>query len=103
MRRKKSRTKYLVVLGLGCCAVFADDVFVSHGVFYGDTVTPFSTYFDSSVTPSKTGEATCKNYFFLVAKGQCGINNAMADGNITKIHSIDRKNKNILLPKCLKL
>lgn len=85
----------LVVLGMGCGA-FADDLFAPHGVLYGDTVSPYSTYFDSSVAPRRTGEATCKSYFLLVAKGNCSIQNAMRDGDITKIQSIDRKNKNIL-------
>lgn len=86
----------LAVLAMGCGTVFADDLFLPHGGIYGETLAPFSMYFDSAVKPLKTGEATCTNYFFLVAKGSCGIKDAMNDGNITKIHSIDRKNKNIL-------
>ena len=57
----------LVVLGMGCGA-FADDLFAPHGVLYGETVAPYSTYFDSSVAPRKSGEATCKNYFFARCK-----------------------------------
>lgn len=85
----------LVVLGMGCGASRMSYL-LPHGVLYGDTVAPYSTYFDSSVTPSKSGEATCKSYFLLVAKGNCSIQDAMRDGDITKIQSIDRKNKNIL-------
>lgn len=86
------------VLVLGVNAAMADEFFgAPAGILYNDTVVPFSKYFDSSVQPLKKGEATCKNYFFLIAKGKCGINDAMNNGRITKIHSIDKQNKNILL------
>ena len=86
----------LVVLGFGCSGAFANDLFTPYGAIFGETSTPYSTYFDSSVALRKTGEATCKNYFYIVAKGNCSIQDAMRDGDITKIQSIDRKNKNIL-------
>ena len=86
----------MLVIGASATTAFADDLFTPHGVLYGETVAPYSTYFDSSVAPRRTGEATCKNYFLLVAKGNCSIQDAMRDGDITKIQSIDRKNKNIL-------
>ena len=86
----------ILVLGLGCSGAFANDLFTPYGAIFGETSTPYSTYFDSSVAPRKTGEATCKNYFYIVAKGNCSIQDAMRDGDITKIQSIDRKNKNIL-------
>ena len=86
----------MLVIGASATTAFADDLFAPHGVLYGETVAPYSTYFDSSVAPRKSGEATCKNYFLLVAKGNCSIQDAMRDGDITTIQSIDRKNKNIL-------
>lgn len=87
----------MLVISASATAAFADGLFTPHGNIFAETTTPFSTYFDSNVKPLKSGEATCKNYFFIVAKGNCSIQNAMRDGNITKIQSIDRKNKNIML------
>ena len=63
------------VLAFGVSAARTDEFFgAPGGILYNDTTVPYSKYFDGNVKPLKKGEATCKNYFFLVAKGQCGIN-----------------------------
>ena len=72
-------------------------LFKVNGVIYGDNTSPFSEYFNPSVKPAKMGEATCTSYFRIITLGACGINDAMENGKITRVNSIDKHSKNILL------
>ncbi len=91
--------KILVLMGIlifTICAAQANDLFKANAIIYDNTTSPFSDYFDGSFKPTKTGEAKCINYFYLVSAGNCSIQKAMEDAGITKINSIDRIDKNIL-------
>ena len=46
--------------------------------------------------PVKTGIATCKSYFGLVALGDCSINTAMKNGKISILSYYDEDITNIL-------
>lgn len=93
------KTIILTVLAIlaGATCANAEDIFTPNAAIYSNISIPYSKYFDSSVKPVKKGEATCKNFFFIAAIGNCSIAEAMENGNITKIHSIDKENKNIIL------
>lgn len=45
---------------------------------------------------SKTGTATCKSILSLFAFGDCSIEAAKANGNITKVSSSDWQSTNVL-------
>jgi hypothetical protein len=47
-------------------------------------------------TSTKVGEASCVNYFGLVATGDASLETAMKNGGISKIHHTDCKYKVIL-------
>lgn len=86
----------LSLLILGMQAVYASTIPMPNSVIYDNTTSPYSNYFDGSVRPVKSGEAQCTSYFKLVSTGKCGLKDAMNDGGITKINSIDFVSKSIL-------
>ena len=45
---------------------------------------------------SKVGEANCKSYVAMVATGDCSLETAKKNGNITKVKHVDWHVKNIL-------
>ncbi len=92
--------KILTLLGLlaiTTATAQASDLFRANAIFYDNTTSPFSEYFDGSFKPTKTGEANCTSYFRLVTTGDCSIQKAMQDAGITRVNSIDRTDKSILL------
>ncbi len=94
---KKIYVLLLAAAITGICSAHATDLFKVNGVIYGDNTSPFSEYFNPSVKPAKMGEATCTSYFRIITLGACGINDAMENGKITRVNSIDKHSKNILL------
>lgn len=50
----------------------------------------------ASGAAESVGVATCKSYLGMVALGDCSIQAAMENGNITEVHSVNWKVKNIL-------
>lgn len=99
--------KFLVITTMlilaGMCKAHAGDLFMPNAIIYENTTTPYSKYFDGSVKPVKRGEAQCKNFLAILSIGKCGINDAMADGDITKVNSIDKVTKNILFYQKVKV
>lgn len=93
--------KILTILGLlaitSTVTAQANDLFRANALFYDNTTSPFSEYFDGSFKPTKTGEANCVSYFHLVTKGDCSVKKAMQDAGITRVNSIDRQDKSILM------
>jgi len=45
---------------------------------------------------SKVGIAQCKSYLALIAQGDCSLEAAKKNGNITQVSHVDWKAKNIL-------
>jgi hypothetical protein len=45
---------------------------------------------------SKVGEAVCKSYLAMISTGDCSIDAAKKNGNITKVHHADWHAKNFL-------
>lgn len=100
MEVKMKKTLLLMTLlatGLGTQSAHASDFFSSHGVLYDNSRVPAFMYVNDNVKPTKSGEATCKNYFIFYATGKCGIKDAMDDGGITKVNSVDKEFKNYAL------
>ncbi len=56
---------------------------------------PDTAFIDNSVKPLKCGTATASG-IICFAEGDCSIAAAMKNGNITKIHHVDYKVKNVL-------
>lgn len=97
MKMKKSLVLLVLVLvGTGVKA-HASDFFKIQGVLYDNSRVPAFMYVNDNVKPAKSGEATCKNYFIFYATGKCGIKDAMDDGGITKVNSVDKEFKNYAL------
>lgn len=46
---------------------------------------------DNKVKPLKEGISECESLLSLFAFGDCTVNTAMEDGNITKVHSINHE------------
>ena len=42
------------------------------------------------------GKSSCYSILYLIAFGNCGIDKAMENGGITKVHHVDNKAMNIL-------
>ena len=94
---KKTLALLVLVLASTGMKAHAGDFFSSHGVLYDNSRVPAFMYVNDNVKPLKEGEATCKNYFIFYATGKCGIKDAMDDGNITKVNSVDKEFKNYAL------
>ena len=45
----------------------------------------------------KQGKSSCYSILYILAFGNCGINKAMENGGITKVHHVDNKSMNFLL------
>lgn len=91
--------KTLIILFSAAAALtaqsaLADDFFRPHGVFYDNSRIPAFMYVNDKVKPLKEGHATCTNYFIFYATGKCGLKDAMDNGGITKVNSVDKEFKN---------
>lgn len=49
------------------------------------------------ISASKRGEATCGSFLSMFSFGNCGLDAAMKDGGITKVHHVDYKKTMFLL------
>jgi hypothetical protein len=78
----------MVVSTSGCCSVTP-----MNGTLFVDLKGPVAG--GSAATGSKVGEAKAMGILGVVT-GDCSIETAMKNGNITKIHHVDNKVKNIL-------
>lgn len=73
-----------VMLSLTGCGVSALPI----GAVVTDVTYPMSAT-NVSVSSPKTGEATCVSYLMVYAKGDCSIEAAKKNGNITTVTSVD--------------
>lgn len=64
------------------------------GGIYTDVTLPRGATSESEAT--KVGSAKCTSLLSLIAKGDCSIEAAKADGNITTVTHMDWKANNIL-------
>ena len=78
-------------------SVYASDLFKVHGLLYDNSKIPAFMYVNDNVKAVKEGNATCKSYLLIYTTGKCGIKDAMEDGNITKVNSIDKEFRNYAL------
>lgn len=64
------------------------------GTLYTDINVPVTA--TSNAEASKTGTSTCKSYLAMVATGDCSIDAAKKNGNISRVSHVDQKSTNIL-------
>jgi predicted small secreted protein len=64
------------------------------GALYTDINVPVTA--TSNADASKTGTATCKSYLAMIAMGDCSIDAAKRNGNISRVSHVDQKANNIL-------
>lgn len=64
------------------------------GLIYENATEPGGGASDES--PAKSGCASCKSWWGLVATGECGIKDAMRNGDISELGFYDTITKNIL-------
>jgi len=64
------------------------------GFFYQNTTSPIVG--SSNVAAAKTGTAVCKQYFGVVAVGDCSLKSAMANGKINSLGYADQTTRLIL-------
>ncbi|HPI92205.1 MAG TPA: TRL-like family protein [Deltaproteobacteria bacterium] len=60
-------------------------------LLYNDVKTPLPSLSVNADTQNRTstGKASCASYVWLVALGDCSVETAMKNGNITKVHHVD--------------
>ncbi|MDR1327499.1 MAG: TRL-like family protein [Heliobacteriaceae bacterium] len=86
--------KFLVLAAMiaatGLCAN-AEGVY---GLIYDHATEPGGG--SSEAAPAKSGCASCRSWWGLVATGECGIKDAMRNGDIEELAFYDTITKNIL-------
>jgi len=95
MRKAKSNPiKIFIILSLiliisGCSASPVT------GIFYTDVTYPSGDKVATeAVRSDKVGVASCQSVLFLVAWGECSIDAAMKEGDISKVHHVDQTSMN---------
>ena len=82
----------LTVIGTGCVVNGYPGGPSVGAVIYSNVTTPaqmLAVATDANAKPVKTGRATSSAVFGITASGDGGIDAAMKDGGITKVHHID--------------
>lgn len=90
MEKEKSMMKKLVVLVVLAGLATGCGVIPASGLLATTTKVPGWYYGDDNPTgASKTGQACLSNYLMLFATGDASIAQAMANGNIKNVSTID--------------
>ena len=66
------------------------------GMFYTNAIHPgvgSGGIVDNNIKTEKVGTSTCKSILGLVAYGDCSVDAAKQNGEITKVNSIDHQSK----------
>ena len=86
----------LAVFGTGCATnVYPGGPTVS-AVFFANVTSPaqmLSVATDATARPLKTGKSTSRAIMGVAAMGDGGLNAAMKNGGITKVHHVDHNVK----------
>lgn len=94
MNKKVLVLSALVILGAVGSSMPAHAGYIKpNAVIYDNSTVPLAPYANSQVQPLKKGSATCTSYLWIYTKGQCGIQDAMKAGNITKFWGADKTTK----------
>ncbi|MBT4268835.1 MAG: TRL-like protein family [Deltaproteobacteria bacterium] len=81
----------LATLLIGCSATSPVP-----GALYTNVVSPSGDKVATDAASSeKIGEASCMSVLYLVAWGECSINEAMKNGGINKVHHVDQRSFNV--------
>ena len=93
MLKRKSFLIFFAALILPGCAYNSP----VPGILYTGTTFPSGDKVKlDSETASKQGKSSCYSILYLIAFGDCGIESAMKDGGITKIHHVDSSSMNFM-------
>jgi uncharacterized protein YceK len=87
----------LAIMFSGCVSVMKSPVL---GVFYNGTTYPGAgtgSVVKNDVKTDKTGTSTCSSILSLFAFGDCSVDAAKKNGNITKVNSVDHKTKSYFI------
>jgi hypothetical protein len=89
-RRLPARRALLLILAfslIGC------------GALYTDIKTPLPPLSINQDAQARThvGKASCASYVWVVALGDCSVQAAMQNGNISKVHHVDSEFKSYFL------
>jgi hypothetical protein len=82
----------VLVMASGCATNMYPGGPTPAGMLYTGITSPaqnLTVATDSSAAPNKKGEASAMAFLGLFAFGNGGINAAMKDGGITKVHHVD--------------
>ena len=88
----------VTLAALTSCAAGGAGGWHARGFLYSDTKSPawdLEVQSESTATRS-VGKATCVSILGLIATGDCTVETAKKDGNITKVSSVQFDYKNIL-------
>ena len=81
-----------------CLLAFAISIFfvgcIPSGALYSNIVIPYQI--ENGVESTKEGKAECLSVLGLVATGDCGIEAAKRNGNISEVSVVDIRYNNIL-------
>ncbi len=68
-------------------------------LLYNDLKTPLPALSVEGDTQARThiGTSSCASYVWVVALGDCSVETAMKNGNITKVHHVDSEFKSLFL------
>lgn len=86
---------YLLVMMAVCLVLGGCATPLPQGTLYTEVGFPGGVG-PGEVAYSKTGTATSKSFFGLIATGDASVSAAVKEGNIQRIKYIDYKSKNIL-------
>ena len=86
--------KFVLAIALLLFTTIAANAEFLGGFIYNGTTTPGGGY--TTTVASKTGQATCKNIWYIVTVGDCSVRTAMKNGGIRSLAGYDVHRENIL-------
>ena len=86
--------KFLVAAALLIFTASAANAEFLGGLLYTGATTPGGGY--TSVAPTRTGTASCKNFMYLISIGDCSVRTAMKNGGIRTLSGYDVQREFIL-------
>lgn len=93
MKKNLSLAALVILASMSICMPAHAGYIKPNAVLYDNSTIPLTPFATSTVQPLKKGSATCTSYLFLYTKGQCGLQDAMKAGNITKFWGADKTTK----------
>ena len=93
---RRTTLAVLSLLLLTSCGFYMAPVMPPSGLLFGSVKAPIDTNADNTTIGSKTGEAASISILGLFAFGDCSINSAARDGNMSTVTHADYNYTNVL-------